>query len=206
MTPARGREMIDFVWGAFGVSIRKACRAIPACRATYHYRSRRPEQAPLRKRIREIQPTDNAYVESFNATGTMECLGPLVFLDLDDAREKIEEWPTGYNEVRPHSAIGDKTSVTTIVPASTSWHRDRASKTSSNIRRANSRRSPQPSTGDAKRLFALVKRFTRTTAQTPTLSLIGPPPAQEQPSARTPDCRKERSPRAQGARGIPKRG
>ena len=75
MTPARGREMIDFVWGAFGVSIRKACRAIPACRATYHYRSRRPEQAPLRKRIREIQPTDNAYVESFNATGTMECLG-----------------------------------------------------------------------------------------------------------------------------------
>ena len=75
MTPARGREMTDFGWGAFGVSIRKACRAIPACRATYHYRSRRPEQAPLRKRIREIQPTDNAYVESFNATGTMECLG-----------------------------------------------------------------------------------------------------------------------------------
>jgi hypothetical protein len=38
MTPARGREMIDFVRRAFGVSIRKACRAIPACRATYHYR------------------------------------------------------------------------------------------------------------------------------------------------------------------------
>ena len=114
MTPARGREMIDFVCGAFGVSIRKACRAIPACRATYHYRSRRPEQAPLRKRIREIQPTDNADVESFNATGTMECLGPLVFLDLDDAREKIEEWPTGYNEVRPHSAIGDRTQMSLI--------------------------------------------------------------------------------------------
>ena len=46
--------MIDFVRTAFGVSIRKACRAVPACRATYHYRSRRPEQAPLRKRIREI--------------------------------------------------------------------------------------------------------------------------------------------------------
>ncbi len=28
--------------------------AVPACRATYHYRSRRPEQGRLRKRIREI--------------------------------------------------------------------------------------------------------------------------------------------------------
>ena len=53
--------MIDFVRGAFGVSIRKACRAIPACRATYHYRSRRPEQAPLRKRIREIAETRMRY-------------------------------------------------------------------------------------------------------------------------------------------------
>jgi len=51
MTPARGRDMIDFVRGAFGVSVRKACRAIPACRSTYHYRSRRPEQAPLRKSL-----------------------------------------------------------------------------------------------------------------------------------------------------------
>jgi putative transposase len=61
MTPARGREMIDFVRGAFGVSIGKACRAVPACRATYHYRSRRPEQAPLRKRIREIAETHMRY-------------------------------------------------------------------------------------------------------------------------------------------------
>jgi putative transposase len=43
------------------VSIRKACRAIPACRATYHSRSRRPEQAPLRKRIREIAKTRMPY-------------------------------------------------------------------------------------------------------------------------------------------------
>jgi putative transposase len=53
--------MIDFVRGAFRVSIRKACRAIPACRGTYHYRSRRPEQAPLRKRIREIAETRMRY-------------------------------------------------------------------------------------------------------------------------------------------------
>jgi hypothetical protein len=49
MTPARGRETIDFVRASFRVSIRQTCRTVPACRATYG--SRRPEQAPL---IREI--------------------------------------------------------------------------------------------------------------------------------------------------------
>lgn len=261
--------MIDFVREAFQVSIRRACRAVPAPRATYHYRSRRPEQAPLRKRIREIaetrmrygyrrihvllrregwhvnvkrvrrlynleglqmrykpprrrvmaklrndrsdatgpnqvwamdwmydeifdgrrlwvltvvdtwsrvcpvmrvcrsatamevigaleqarsqygvpkvirvdqgsqftskefdlwaytngvtldfsrpgKPTDNAYVESFNATVRLECLGQYWFLDLDDAREKVEEWRIDYNEVRPHSAIGDRTPLSLI--------------------------------------------------------------------------------------------
>src|SRR5215831_3625089 len=60
-TAARGREMIDFVRAAFQVSIRRACRTVPACRATYHYRSRRSEQAPLRKRIREIAETRMRY-------------------------------------------------------------------------------------------------------------------------------------------------
>jgi hypothetical protein len=36
-------------------------RTIPACPATYHYRSRRPEQAALRKRIREIAETRMRY-------------------------------------------------------------------------------------------------------------------------------------------------
>jgi putative transposase len=43
------------------------------------------------------KPTDNAYVESFNATVRLECLGRHWFLDLDDAREKVEEWRTDYN-------------------------------------------------------------------------------------------------------------
>jgi transposase len=56
------REMIDFVRAAFQVSIRRACRTIPACRrATYHYRSRRPEEAPRRQRIREIAETRMRY-------------------------------------------------------------------------------------------------------------------------------------------------
>ena len=60
------------------------------------------------------KPTDNAYVESFNATVRLECLGRHWFLDLDDAREKVEEWRTEYNEVRPHSAIGDRTPLSLI--------------------------------------------------------------------------------------------
>ena len=30
------------------------------------------------------------------------------FLTLDDARQKMEHWRRDYNEVRPHSAIGNK--------------------------------------------------------------------------------------------------
>jgi putative transposase len=261
--------MIDFVRSCYRISIRRACRAVPACRATYHYRSVRPDQAPLRKRIREIaetrarygyrrihivlrregwlvnvkrvrrlycleglqmrhkpprrrvtaklrddrsdatgcnqvwamdwmydelfdgkriwiltvvdtwsrvcpvmrvcrsatafvvidaleearrrfglprtirvdqgcqftskeldlwayangitldfsrpgKPTDNAFVESFNASVRLECLGQHWFMDLDDAEKKVETWRREYNEVRPHSAIGDRTPMSLI--------------------------------------------------------------------------------------------
>jgi putative transposase len=62
------------------------------------------------------KPTDNAYVESFNATVRLECLGRHWFLDLADAREKVEAWRTEYNEVRSHSAIGDRTPLSLIDP------------------------------------------------------------------------------------------
>ena len=52
-------------------------------------------------------PTDNAYAESFNAIVRMECLGQHWFLGLDDARQKVEDWRREYNEVRPHSSIGN---------------------------------------------------------------------------------------------------
>lgn len=261
--------MINFVRTCFGVSVRRACRAVPASRASYHYRSIRPSQEPLRKRIREIaetrvrygyrrihillrregwpinvkrvhrlyrleglqmrlkpprrrvmaklrsgrgnatgpnqvwamdwmhdelfdgrrlwvltvvdtwsrvcpvmrvcraatamevvdaleeagrrfglprtirvdqgcqftskeldlwayangvtldfsrpgKPTDNAYVESFNASVRLECLGQHWFMDVDDARKKIEDWRLEYNEVRPHSAIDDRTPMSLI--------------------------------------------------------------------------------------------
>src|SRR5258707_5921646 len=64
--------------------------------------------------IERGSPWENGYIESFNATVRLECLGRQWFLDLDDAREKIEGWRAEYNEVRPHSAIGDRTPVSLI--------------------------------------------------------------------------------------------
>ncbi len=60
------------------------------------------------------KPTDNAYVESFNASVRLECLGQHWFMDLDDARKKVEDWRHAYNEVRPHSGIGDRTPMSLI--------------------------------------------------------------------------------------------
>jgi putative transposase len=54
------------------------------------------------------KPTDNAFIESFNGKFRAECLNAHWFMSLDDARAKMEEWRRDYNEVRPHSAIGNK--------------------------------------------------------------------------------------------------
>jgi len=61
MKPARKREMVDHVRVAWQVSIRRACRAVPVDRSTYHYRSKRAGQAALRKRIKEIAETRVRY-------------------------------------------------------------------------------------------------------------------------------------------------
>ncbi|NIM96807.1 MAG: IS3 family transposase [candidate division Zixibacteria bacterium] len=53
------------------------------------------------------KPTDNAYIESFNARFRLECLNEHWFLSLEDAREKIEVWRRDYNETRPHSSLGN---------------------------------------------------------------------------------------------------
>ena len=54
------------------------------------------------------KPTDNSFIESFNGKFRAECLNAHWFLTLDDARRKMEHWRRDYNEVRPHSAIGNK--------------------------------------------------------------------------------------------------
>ena len=55
------------------------------------------------------KPTDNAFIESFNGKFRAECLNAHWFLTLDDARAKMEAWRRDYNDVRPHSALGQRT-------------------------------------------------------------------------------------------------
>ena len=65
------------------------------------------------------KPTDNACTMpstlrmplSFNSRFREECLNAYWFLSLDDARLKCEAWRRDYNEVRPHSAIGNQTPI-----------------------------------------------------------------------------------------------
>ncbi|MEM7208852.1 MAG: IS3 family transposase [Pseudomonadota bacterium] len=52
------------------------------------------------------KPTDNAFIESFNARVQKECLNQHWFLSLSDARLKINQWRKEYNEDRPHSMLG----------------------------------------------------------------------------------------------------
>ena len=54
------------------------------------------------------KPTDNSFIESFNGKFRSECLNNHWFMSLDDARQKMEDWRRDYNEIRPHSAIGNK--------------------------------------------------------------------------------------------------
>jgi len=61
--------------------------------------------------IRPGKPVDNAFVESFNGKFRDECLNEHWFQDLEDARTKIGAWRCDYNEVRPHSALGNRTPI-----------------------------------------------------------------------------------------------
>src|SRR5262249_42232264 len=54
------------------------------------------------------KPTDNAFIESLNGKFRAECLNTKWFLSLHEARRKCEAWRRDYNEVRPHSAIGNQ--------------------------------------------------------------------------------------------------
>lgn len=57
--------------------------------------------------IRPGRPTDNALIEFFNGRFRQECLNEHWFPSLEDSQEKIEAWRREYNEVRPHSSLGN---------------------------------------------------------------------------------------------------
>jgi len=55
------------------------------------------------------KPTDNAFVESFNASVRKELLNTSWFDTLEDARRAAREWRREYNEVRPHRSLANLT-------------------------------------------------------------------------------------------------
>jgi putative transposase len=59
--------------------------------------------------IQPGKPTQNGVVESFNGRLRDECLNPNIFLNLADARSKIEQWRCEYNAERPHSSLAYRT-------------------------------------------------------------------------------------------------
>lgn len=55
------------------------------------------------------KPADNSFVEAFNGKVRAECIDQNWFLSLADAQVKCEAFRHEYNNVRPHSSIGNKT-------------------------------------------------------------------------------------------------
>ena len=52
------------------------------------------------------KPTQNAFIESFNAKFRDEWLNDNIFSTLAQARSIIEAWRLDYNEDRPHRSLG----------------------------------------------------------------------------------------------------
>jgi len=57
------------------------------------------------------KPQQNAFIESFNGSMRDEFLNEELFDTLDDARRKLALWRYDYNNVRPHSSLGNQTPV-----------------------------------------------------------------------------------------------
>ena len=55
------------------------------------------------------KPTDNAFIESFNASVRKELLNTRWFGSLQEARRAARSWRREYNEDRPHRSLSNKT-------------------------------------------------------------------------------------------------
>jgi putative transposase len=57
------------------------------------------------------KPTQNAFIESFNGRLRDELLNETLFTSLAQARAALSDWMADYNNVRPHSALGNLTPI-----------------------------------------------------------------------------------------------
>jgi putative transposase len=51
-------------------------------------------------------PTDNPFIEAFNARFREECLNQHWFGSIEEARTTVEAWRVEYHTERPHTALG----------------------------------------------------------------------------------------------------
>src|SRR5947209_2960312 len=69
------------------------------------------EQSITVVHIQPGKPVQNGHVESFNGRFRDECLNATWFLNLTDARRKIEAWRKEDKQERPHRSLADRTPV-----------------------------------------------------------------------------------------------
>jgi putative transposase len=55
------------------------------------------------------KPTQNAFIESFNGRLRDELLNETLFTSLAQVRAVLSAWKNDYNDIRPHSALGNLT-------------------------------------------------------------------------------------------------
>jgi len=55
------------------------------------------------------KPSDNAFIEAFNAAVRRECLSQHYFSTLAEARHVLDTWKEDYNKRRPHSSLQHRT-------------------------------------------------------------------------------------------------
>jgi putative transposase len=55
------------------------------------------------------KPQQNGLIESFNGSLRDECLNEEIFDSLTDARQTLALWRYDYNNIRPHSSLGNQT-------------------------------------------------------------------------------------------------
>ena len=57
--------------------------------------------------IRPGKPDENCFIDNFKGSFRDECLNEYRFTTFADARRRIELWRRDYNQVRPHSSLGN---------------------------------------------------------------------------------------------------
>jgi putative transposase len=61
--------------------------------------------------IRKGSPQENCFIERFNRTAREDLFDANIFLNLEDAQEKANEFKDDYNNNRPHESLQNKTPI-----------------------------------------------------------------------------------------------